>query len=146
MSERTKNIDVALVYKLWGEYAAAINTGNLERWTSLWIDDGIQMAPDAPVRIGKAQIQEAMRTAFNLFDMRNMFIQTEEVRILGEQAYSYGTYTFEMKPKDGEKITRYSGKFLDIVVKQPDGSWKIAIDCHNYDEPEKRMCFESGGS
>lgn len=135
MTERMKNIDVALVYELWNEYAAAVDEGNMERWISLWAEDGIQMAPDAPPRVGKEQIQKAMQRAFSLFIMSNMVINTEEVRILGDQAYSHGTYTFEMTPKEGGETTSYSGKFLDILVKQADGSWKIAIDCHNYNEP-----------
>jgi len=136
MMERTKNIDVALIYELWNEYAAATNTGDLELWMSLWIDDGIQMAPDAPFRIGKEQIREAMRAAFELYDTRNMTIHTEEVRVLGDWAYSYGTYSFERTPKSGGKTANYYGKFLDIVVKGAAGSWKIAVDCRNYDEPQ----------
>jgi ketosteroid isomerase-like protein len=60
-----------------------------------------------------------------------MLIQPEEVRILGDRAYSHGTYELEMAPKAGGEPQRYSGKFLDVLEKQIDGSWKIAIDCHN---------------
>ena len=137
MTERMKNIDVSLVYKLWNEYAAAAHDGDLERWMSLWIDDGIQMAPDAPPRVGKEQIREAMQPSFELFIMSKMVINTEEVRILGDRAYSHGTYVFDMTPKEGGETTSYSGKFLDILVKQADGSWKIAIDCHNYNTPSE---------
>ena len=133
MMGRTKNIDVALVYELWGEYADAANAGDLERWISLWSDDGIQIAPGTPLRIGKEQIREAMRATFDLFDRRDMTIHTEEGRVLGDWAYSYGTFTFEVTPKDGAKTSDYCGKFLDILMKGADGSWKIAIDCHNYD-------------
>ena len=135
MLERMKNIDVGLVYELWNEYAVAANSGDMERWLSLWIDDGIQMAPDAPPRVGKEQIRAAMQPTFDLFVTSNMVINTEEVRILGDWAYSHGTYGFDMTPKAGGETSSYSGKFLDIVVKQADGSWKIAIDCHNYNEP-----------
>jgi len=138
MTERMKNLDVALVYELWNEYASTVNAGDLERWLSLWIEDGIQIAPDAPLRIGKEQIREAMRATFDLFDRRDMTIHTEEVRVLGDWAYSYGTFTFENLPKGGGKTVNYCGKFLDILMKQPDGSWKIAIDCHNYDEPQDK--------
>ena len=134
--ERTKNIDVALIYELWDECATAANAGDLQRWISLWSDDGIQMAPDVPLRIGKEQIRDAMWAAFDLFDTRNMTIHMEEVRVLGDWAYSYGTFTFEMTPKGGGKTTNCGGKFLDILVKQADGSWKIAIDCHNYYQPQ----------
>jgi uncharacterized protein (TIGR02246 family) len=127
--------DVAQVYKVWDEYAAAVHAGDLERWMDLWIDDAIQMPPDVPRRIGKDAIREGMKPGFESFDMSNMVIQTEEVKILGDRAYSHGTYTFDMMPKGGGESMSLSGKFLDILEKQPNGSWKIAVDCHNYNEP-----------
>ena len=133
--ERTKVSDVAQIHELWNEYAAAAHAGDLERWMSLWTDEGIQMAPDAPRRVGKEQIRAAMQPGFDLFIMSDMVINTEEVQILGDQAYSHGTYTFDMTPKEGGETTSLSGKFLDILEKQVDGFWKMAIDCHNYNEP-----------
>jgi len=135
--DRNMVSEVAQVYKLLNEYAAAAIDGDIERWMSLWIDDGIQMPPDVPRRVGKEHIRREMQPGFSIFDMSNMIIQTEEVRILGDRAYSHGTYTFEMTPKKGGETKSYSGKFLDILEKQADGSWKIAIDCHNYNAPAK---------
>ena len=133
--ERNMASDVAKVYEVWNEYTAACHAGDLERWMSLWIEDAIQMPPDVPRRVGVEQIRSGMQPGFDLFDMKNMIIQTDEVRILGDQAYSHGTYTFDMTPKEGGETMSISGKFLDILEKQVDGSWKIAIDCHNYNEP-----------
>ena len=133
--ERNMVSEVAKVYELWNEYAAACHAGDFERWLSLWTDDVIQMPPDVPRRVGKDQIRKAYQPSFDLFDFSNMIINTDEVRILGDQAYSHATYTFDMTPKEGGETTSYSGKFLDILEKQVDGSWKIAIDCHNYNEP-----------
>ncbi len=56
---------------------------------------------------------------------------------MGDRAYSHGSYEFEMSPKEGGKTKSCFGKFLDILEKQVDGSWKIAIDCHNYDTPSE---------
>jgi uncharacterized protein (TIGR02246 family) len=95
------------------------------------------MPPGAPRRVGKEQIRREMQLLFDLFDTGNMSIQTEEVRILGNWAYSHGTYEFQMTPKEGGETRSYSGKFLDVLEKQVDGSWKIAIDCHNYDAPSE---------
>ena len=127
--------DVAQVYKLWNEYAAAANDGDMARWIALWINDGIQMPPGVPRRVGKEEIRKEMQPVFDLFDTSNMIIHTEEVRILGDRAYSHGTYTFEMAPKAGGDTIEVSGKFLTILAKQVDGSWKMAIDCHNYNAP-----------
>jgi len=130
---------VAQVYELWNEYTAAANDGDMERWIFLWIDDGIQMAPGAPRRVGKEEIQRGMQPLFDLFDTSKMIIHTEEVRILGDRAYSHGTYECKMTPKEGGETKSYSGKFLDILEKQVDGSWKIVIDCHNYDTPSEQI-------
>jgi len=137
MQERVQVADVAQIYDLWNEYAAAANDGDIERWIALWIDDGIQMPPDATRRVEKAEIRRGMQPLFDLFDTRKMIIQPEEVRILGDRAYSHGAFEFEMAPKGGGEAKSYSGKFLDILEKQIDGTWKIAIDCHNHNTPSE---------
>jgi uncharacterized protein (TIGR02246 family) len=135
MQERVLVTDVAKVYQLWNEVAAALNAGDMERWLALWVDDGIQMPPDAPRRVGKAEIRRGMRSQFDLYDTTKMAVHMEEVRILGEWAYSHGSYELELVPKVGGETKYYSGSFLDILEKQVDGYWKIAIDCHNYAMP-----------
>jgi uncharacterized protein (TIGR02246 family) len=133
--DRMRNIDVGLVYELWNEYAAAANDGDMARWITLWSEDGIQMPPGAPRRVGKEQIRREMQSLFDRFTTSNMVIHTEEIRILGDRAYSHGTLEYEITPKEGGETRSYSGKFLDILEKQVDGSWKIAIDCHNHNTP-----------
>jgi uncharacterized protein (TIGR02246 family) len=137
MFERMQVVDVAQIYELWNDFAAAANDRDMECWLSFWLDDGIQMPPGAPRRVGKAEIRQGMQPLFERFDISNMTIQPEEVRILGDWANAHGTYEFEMVPKQGGEAKRCSGKFLDILQKQVDGSWKIAVDCHNYDTPSE---------
>jgi uncharacterized protein (TIGR02246 family) len=138
MFERVQVIDVAVIYDLWNEYAAAVNDRDLDRWLALWSDDAIQMPPGAPCRVGKAEIRRGMQSLFDPGVIR-MFIQPEEVRILGDRAYTHGAYEFEIALNRGDETRRYSAKFLDILEKQVDGSWKIAIDCHNYDTPSGQV-------
>jgi uncharacterized protein (TIGR02246 family) len=137
MLERIQVTDVAQVYELCNEVAAAANEGDLERWISLWTDDSMHMPPGAPRRVGKEQIRREMQLLVARFHIRNMTIQPEEVRILGDRAYFHGTLQFEVAPRQGGEAKRHSGKFLAILEKQVDGSWKIAIDCHNYDTPRE---------
>jgi ketosteroid isomerase-like protein len=98
------------------------------------------MPPDAPRRVGKVEIQRGMQPRFELFDTHRLTMNTEEVRILGDLAYAHGTYEFELVPKHGGQAKRYSGNFLDILEKQIDGSWKIAIDCQSFDTPWGVRC------
>ncbi len=126
--------DVALVHELWNEYAAAWSAGDLERWIFLWIDDGIQMPPGVARNIGKEVIRTSAQPQLDLYDWE-MTINPEEVRVLGDRAYSHGLSEFALTPKKGGATTEASGKFLTILEKQVDGSWKIAIDCFNFNAP-----------
>ena len=131
MIERVQIADVAQVYELWNEFAAAATSGDMERWLALWSNDGIQMPPGAERQVGKERIRRAVQSRFDLYDQK-MTIDLEEVRVLGDRAYSHGTYKFALTPKKGGETSNGSGKFLTILAKQGDGSWKIAIDCFNY--------------
>jgi uncharacterized protein (TIGR02246 family) len=124
---------VAQVKEMFGEYAAAVNAGDFERWIGLWSDDGLRLPPPAtgPRQVGKEQIQAAMQP---MFDSSNQTaaINIEDVQILGDRAYSYGTFEITVTPKDGGDTLVLNGNFLSILEKQDDGSWKIAIDCFNF--------------
>jgi uncharacterized protein (TIGR02246 family) len=128
--------DVASINDVFNEYAGAINAGDMDRWISLWIDDGLQMPPDVPRNIGKEQIQESNRPLFDLYDSE-MTVNPDEIRVLGDRAYAHGTYNFAMTPKEEGEVVKGTGKFLTILERQVDGSWKIAIDCFNYNAPPK---------
>lgn len=62
-------------------------------------------------------------------------ITNKEARIAGDLAFSRGIFTLSMTPKAGGETIKLSGKYLTILEKQADGSWKIARDCFNYNEP-----------
>lgn len=120
--------DVASIQALWKEYASATRDGDMDRWLSLWIPEGMQMPPGAPKRIGLQQIREGNLPLMDLFDAV-LDIVPDEIRILGDHAYSHGNYEYAMTPKEGGDATRGHGNFLTIFVRQADGSWKIAINC-----------------
>jgi uncharacterized protein (TIGR02246 family) len=132
--ERIMVSDVAQIYELWNEYTAALTAGDMERWIALWIDDGIQMPPGASRRVGVEQIRASMQPLFDLYQW-TITINPEEVRVLGDRAYSHGTYEFELTAREEGEILEGSGKYLTILKKQADGSWKVALDCFNYDAP-----------
>jgi len=122
------------INEVWNTYASAITDGDMDRWITLWIDDGIQMPPDAPANVGKEKIQTFLQELMNLFQWK-MTINNEEIREAGDWGFARGTYTVELTPKEEGKTLKGSGKFLTILERQDDGSWKIARDCFNYNAP-----------
>jgi uncharacterized protein (TIGR02246 family) len=135
MLERVQVTDVAQIYKLWNAYAAALNRVDLETLVSMWAEGGLQLPPDGPPRVGRRAIWKGIHYLFDHFKPSHMDFQTEEVRVLGHWAYAHGTYQVDLTSRVSGETRNITGKFLDILVKQIDGSWKIAIDCHNYKQP-----------
>jgi uncharacterized protein (TIGR02246 family) len=120
--------------KLWKEYSASLNAGDAERWIALWTEDGVQMPPDEPAVVGKARLRDRIRAALDRFRF-DMAISNEEVRTAGDMAFARGTYTATLTPKGGGQPIPIDGKFMTILLRQPDGSWKIHRDIFNSNAP-----------
>jgi len=128
--ERGSKADLAAIKAVMKQFAVTINAGDLEGWISLWTDDGIQMFPGVPARIGKKQIRAGMKPAFDQFILK-MEITNEELRVAGDLGFARGTYAESIVPKSGGEREKYDGKYLTILERQADNSWKVARDCFN---------------
>ena len=129
--------DIAAIKDLMNQYGAAINAGDLDLWISLWADNGIQMPPNAPTVIGKEQIRAKYESIFPVF-IFNMVVITKEVRTAGDLAFARGTYTLSLTPREEGEIINIDGKYLSILERQADGSWKFSRDCFNNNSPPKQ--------
>ena len=94
------------------------------------------MQPTRLLLSGIEQIGAALQPVIDLFDTE-MTILPENVHILGDYAYSYGSYKHAMTPKEGGESISDAGMFLTILEKQANGSWKIAIICCNTSQRPK---------
>ena len=126
--------DIAAIKDLVNQYGATVTAGDLDLWISLWADNGIQMPPNAPAVIGKEQIRARNESMFAEFILE-MVVTNEEVRVAGDLAFARGTYTLSLTPKAGGETTTIDGKYLSILERQTDGSWKFARDCFNDNAP-----------
>lgn len=96
---------------------------------ALWADDGVLLpSQHAPV-VGRA----ALRHYYEQLQNQNAGAETlaynenwEEVRIVGDYAFQWGTITARVKPAYGAPESTHSVHAMRILQRQPDGSWKIA--------------------
>jgi uncharacterized protein (TIGR02246 family) len=132
-SARSK-ADQAVLAGMGERYVANMESGDVERYLSLWADDGIQMPPNAPQVYGKSNIRTRVAQVFDNFNA-SMSINTEEIVVVGDLAYTRGTYLLDLTPKAGGEPMRVDGKFLTVYRRQPDGSWLITRDCFNSNVP-----------
>jgi ketosteroid isomerase-like protein len=53
-----------------------------------------------------------------------------EMSASGDLGYTYGTYIYTVKNKNGKLVANY-GKYTSIWKKQKDGRWKVVVDMGN---------------
>ena len=134
--DEKKMSDTNAVKEILKNYAKGCNTGNFDQWMSLWADNGVQMPPNTPARIGKEQIREGMKPTFDQFNLK-IEVDIKEAKVHGDNGLTRCTYTLEITPKAGGE-TIYAepdGKALTIYERQSDGSWKVVYDCFNSNVP-----------
>jgi len=129
-----QSADEAKIQEVLEGYATAVNEDDFESWIALWDEGGIRVPPPdfGPPQYSKEEIRAAMQPLFEVSD-QTATIDTELTRILGDEAYSLATFEITVTPKEGGDTMVLKGNALSILKKQPDDSWKIAIDTFNFD-------------
>ncbi len=120
----------AEVEAIYAKYASSAISGDADLWLTNWDEDGIQMRRDSPSVVGKKALEERVRKAWPTMTM-TMTIKVEEAAAAGDWGYAKGTYLQTITPKAGGPTAKVDGKFLDILKRQADGSWKLYRDCFN---------------
>jgi uncharacterized protein (TIGR02246 family) len=120
--------DRAAIRDLWQTYQTSRVEGDADTWLGLWHPGGIQMPPGVPARSFN-EVEEGVRASFAPGVVTSMQIDPQEIQILGDWAYARGVYT-SGRTVDGEEV-EIDGKFMTILRRQDDGSWKIYRDIFN---------------
>jgi ketosteroid isomerase-like protein len=104
----------------------------------LYTSDATLLPPSEPVARGEAvkKYNANMAKAFS----GPFELTTEAVEGRGDLAYSVGTYRATLTPrKAGAKpLPTEEGKFLEVLKKQADGSWKIVYDMWSPNAPPRQ--------
>jgi ketosteroid isomerase-like protein len=103
---------------------------------SYYADDAVEVPNNAPIIQGKTNIAKDMSF---LDDKNNHLTWTPvgaDISSSGDLGYTYGTYEFESKDKDGKPVVEH-GKYTSIWKKQRDGSWKVVLDMGNASPDQK---------
>jgi uncharacterized protein (TIGR02246 family) len=119
------------------QYENAANAGDFELWIDNWAEDGIQMPPNTPPRVGKAEIAAAMQPAFETLDLDIDIYEIHEIIVFGNTGLARVSYSIWATPKTGGDPfpIEPGGKALTIFMHQPGGEWKIVYDCFNSNLP-----------
>ena len=123
--------DLAAIGRLHQEYVAAHNASDPDRLMALWTDDAILMPMDEPSIRGRQAIAKHYE---EFFDQNPSEIELEpvETRVAGDWAFERIQVTVTL-PGGPEENRHADVKYVWILERQPDGTWKIARAIYNLD-------------
>jgi ketosteroid isomerase-like protein len=119
-----------MLKQLEGEFMKAAADKGSQGYMSYYAEHSVEVPNGAPLIEGKANIAKGMGF---LDDKNNQLIWTPvgaDISNSGDLGYTFGTYEFHSKDKDGKPSVDY-GKYTSIWKKQADGSWKVVLDMGN---------------
>ena len=135
MTNEEVDVDADAIYKeMCDLYTLAVETGDLDLYVDVYTNDAVQIPPDAPIRIGSAQVRAAMEPALASFNIICP-IYPQEATVNGNWAFGRCDWSLSLTPKEGGATTTFDGRSIDILKRQPDGSWKFYMSCWNYNGP-----------
>lgn len=108
--------------RLFGEYASA---GDVEGLVSLYEPDACLVGPDGSQAVGL----EAIRAALSPFAGGSVTMHMHVVKTVrgGDLAVLTNEWRATGRQPDGRPL-EISGRAIEVVRRQPDGSWRFVVD------------------
>jgi uncharacterized protein (TIGR02246 family) len=108
--------------------------GDKAKMMSQWTDDFVLLPWAGPILRGRSVIAEALGGGEDP-EILEYVLDIQEIKVLGDHAYQWGTYHYAMRPRAGGETIRTAGKLMRILQRQPDGSWKMYRGIATVDPP-----------
>jgi uncharacterized protein (TIGR02246 family) len=120
--------DEAAIRAVDAAWARAASAGDEQALTALYASDATLLPPGEPIAKGEAmkKYNAAMTAGFS----GPTELTTTAVEGGGDLAYAVGEYRATLTPKKAgaKPLPTEVGKYLEVLKKQGDGSWKIIYD------------------
>ena len=128
--------DRAAIKAVDSAFAAAASAGTVDGVVAIYASDGSLLPPNAPALEGSEAIRgfwggflEAYTAKFEL--------ETGDIEGRGDLAYVVGKYRLTGTPKGKAPPITDEGKYLEVLKRQADGTWKYAVDMYSSNLPAK---------
>jgi uncharacterized protein (TIGR02246 family) len=109
--------------------------GDTARMMSQWTDDFVLLQPAGPILRGRSVVAETLLASASSVEVLEWVFDFQEVKVLGDHAFLWGTYHGRLRPRAGGESVRASGKLMRILQRQSDGSWKMHRTISAADSP-----------
>lgn len=129
----TRAADEAVIRQQSIAWSAASQSHDVDKALSFYAPDAVVLSDQYPISITPSAIRAGWQ---GLLSDKSVTLSWKTTAVVaaksGDIAYEYGAYTMDITGKDGQVSTRH-GKYVVAWKKQPDGTWKVAVDTDNAD-------------
>lgn len=123
--------DLAGIRAADSAFAAAATAGNLDGVVAVYASDAALLPPNMPPQKGRSAIRSFWGGFLNAYTVR-FEVSSDTIEGRGDLAYNVGHYRFTAVPKaKADPGVADEGKFLEVLKKQSDGSWKYIVDMYS---------------
>lgn len=128
--------DIAAIKEFLSNAGEAASSGDVEAEVNRFTEDGIYMWPGEPTIEGHDALRAWFQNRFSKVDV-DLESESLELQVFGDWAFERGTSVARIIRKNSNQVQIVRGKYINILRKQPDGSWRIARRIRNNDHPVK---------
>jgi uncharacterized protein (TIGR02246 family) len=109
-------------------FVEAANSGDTAGVASLYTEDAVLLAPNAPMMRGRQEVKAFFDGMVAQMGLPKLQLNTKQVEEHGDTAWEVGAYTMTLQGVSDE------GKYI-VVWKRQGNDWKLAADIWNTDSP-----------
>ena len=113
-------------------FIRGLEQGDAAAMAAVYEPDGRLLAPNTEPQQGSAAIEAFWKTIIDA-GVRGALLETQTVDERDDLAVEVGRYTLRTAADGGEIVD--VGKYVVIHRRQPDGSWRYAVDVFNSNRP-----------
>jgi ketosteroid isomerase-like protein len=110
-------------------------TPDAVRYLGYFVDDLTLLPPDRPAIAGKAAALEFYRSAFAGVPSFTLEYSDPVIDLAGDLAVRRYDGVGRLNAADGREAVVRRVKYLDVLRRQPDGTWKITVHSWGPNEP-----------
>ena len=109
------------------EQIEQITTPDIELYLSHFSDNAVLLPPNGPEVVGKQAALEFYKSAFHGAESLRIEYSDPIIEVSGRLAVRRYSGTADIRFDSSREEIRVATKYLDVLKKQPDGSWKIIV-------------------
>jgi uncharacterized protein (TIGR02246 family) len=123
--------DRAAIRAADSSFAAAANAGDVDALVAVYARDASLLPPNLPPQKGHTAIRSFWAGFLNAYTVK-FEIASDTIEGRGDLAYNMGQFRFTAVPKERSNPgVADEGKFLEVLKKQSDGTWKYVVDMYS---------------